>query len=106
MPHPLADSPNAEKGMTSSTRFRHLAKHDLLLVRSYEPDFMGEVDRAMLAKRPVYLHLNDYETSKDIVAACLWYALDHGVKVIVTTSVIEVNADQFKPPEIEPIAVF
>ena len=84
MPHPPAASPDAERDETSSTRFRHLNRDDLLLVRSYEPDFMAEVDRAILAGRPVYLQLFGYETNKDIIAACLWYALDHGVQVVVS----------------------
>lgn len=96
MPHLPAHSSDAEKDETSSTRFRHLTKQDLLLVRSYEPNFMTEVDRAILAKRPVCLELNGYESNRDIIAACLWYALDHGVKVIVTTSVIEAGGEQSK----------
>ncbi len=56
--------------------------------RASEPGFMDEVDRALLAKRPVYLQLDGYESNKDIIAACLWYALDHGLKVVVTSSVV------------------
>jgi hypothetical protein len=76
-------------GHFASIRFGPTTKDSLFLVQTYEPDFIAEVDRASCAKRPVYLQLNGYENSKEIVAACLWYALDHGVKVVVTTSAIE-----------------
>ena len=89
---PLPAEPSAtEKDDTSSTRFEHLTRNDLLLVRSYEPNFMAEVDRAWLAKRPVHLQLHGYESNKDIIAACLWYALDHGVQVMVSSIAAKVT---------------
>ena len=88
----LPAQPSAtEKDRTSSTRFEHLTRNDLLLVRSYEPDFMAEVDRAWLAKRSVHLQVNGYESNKDIIAACLWYALDHGVQVVVSSIAAKVT---------------
>ncbi len=83
MSHLPADVSNTEKDEITSTRFQHLTKNDLLLVRSYEPDFMAEVDRAFLAKRTMHLEINGYESNQDIISACLWYALDHGLKVVV-----------------------
>ena len=96
MPHLPTDMFPAKNDQAASARFEHLTRNDLLLVRSYEPDFMAEVDRALLARRPVHLQLNGYESNKDIIAACLWYALDHGLKVVVssgsmTSSTIEIE---------------
>lgn len=100
MPKPDSEVFNAEpnakpnaKHLESKNQFRHLTPDDLNLIRAYQPDFLDEVDRAMLAQRPIYLHLDGYDNNKDIIAACLWYALDHGVRVVITTHAIEKQSE-------------
>lgn len=67
-------------------RLRYTTNYTLQLVRGDSTDFIIAVRNAKLSKRPVHLKLSSYDNNTDIIAACLWFALDHGVKVIVTAS--------------------
>jgi len=74
--------PNAEK-RSASTRTRHATPGDLFVVQTYEPDFMLAVENARMADEAISLSLEGYG-NKEVAIACLWYALDQGVAVLLT----------------------
>lgn len=67
----------------SSTRTRHATLNDLIVVQTYEPDFVLAVEKARVADEAIPLRLEGYG-NKEVAIACLWYALDQGVAVLLT----------------------
>lgn len=78
------ESTTITKFGASSTRTRHATLDDLIVVQTYEPDFLLAVERAKTASQPIEIRLEGYG-NKEVATACLWYALDQGVKVLITT---------------------
>lgn len=65
------------------------------LIRIYEPDFIHLVEEALESNGSVTLALDGYRNSKEIVWACLWYAVGQGALVTVVPRVLKAPL----PPE-------
>jgi len=59
------------------------------IIQIYEPEFIHHVEEAMQSNSAVVLTLDGFRNSKEIVWACLWYAMDQGVLVTVVPSVLK-----------------
>ena len=92
------ESANISEFGTSSTRTRHATLNDLIVVQTYEPDFQLAVEQARAANHLLEIKLEGYG-NKDVATACLWYALDQGVKVLITTPAIDDLKGNLETPE-------
>lgn len=69
--------------LSESTPEQHLA-----ILRQYEPEFIVHVEKARCERAPVALVLDGFRNSKEIVWACLWYAMEQGVMVTVVPKIV------------------
>lgn len=68
----------------ATARFEYLTPCDLFLVNLKHRNFANNVENAWLRHSATQLTLNGYQNNRDEIAACLWYALDYAVPVLVT----------------------
>ena len=77
------ESTTITKFGASSTRTRHATLSDDIVVQTYEPDFVLAVEKARIADEAILLSLEGYG-NKEVAIACLRYALDQGLAVLLT----------------------
>jgi len=59
------------------------------VVQMYEPEFIHYVEEAIQSNSAVVLKLDGFRNSKEIVWACLCYAMEKGVLVTVVPLVLK-----------------
>ena len=59
------------------------------IVQIYEPEFIHHVEEAIQSNSAVVLTLDGFRNSKEIVWACLWYAMEQGVIVTIAPRVLK-----------------
>lgn len=70
-------------------------------VQIYEPEFIHHVEEAIQSNSAVVLKLDGFRNSKEIVWACLWYAMEQGVLVTVVPTVLKSSIPGLTPEQIE-----
>jgi hypothetical protein len=71
------------------------------IVQIYEPEFIHHVGEAIRSNSVVVLKLDGFRSSKEIVWACLWYAMEKGVLVTVVPTVLKSPIPGLTPEPLE-----